>query len=68
MFNRYEKDGKIIFATPRGYDVIYKSQGFKPYTLRGDEVEGNKNIAVGRGNAKNNGVDSKPSKRRKSAE
>ena len=37
-FERYEKDGKIIFATPRGY-----------------EVEGNKNIATERGDAKNNG-------------
>ena len=67
MFKRYEKDGKIIFATPRGYEVVYKAQGFKPVKA-GDEVEGNKNITAGRGDTKNNGLDSKPSKRRKSAE
>lgn len=28
---KYIKDGKVIQATERAYEVIYKAQGYKPY-------------------------------------
>ena len=28
---QYEKDGKVITATQKAYDVLYKGRGFVPY-------------------------------------
>ncbi|WP_158674359.1 hypothetical protein [Lysinibacillus antri] len=27
-----EKDGKVIEATEKAYEVVYKNHGYKPYT------------------------------------
>ena len=29
-FQEYEKDGRVISATETAYEVIYKTQGFRP--------------------------------------
>lgn len=29
--NRYIKDNRMIMATPKAYEVVYKPQGFIPY-------------------------------------
>lgn len=29
--NKYIKDGKIIHATDKGYEIIYKKQGYRPF-------------------------------------
>ncbi|MTP79819.1 hypothetical protein GMB70_14325 [Turicibacter sanguinis] len=29
--NRYIKDNRVIMATPKAYEVVYKPQGFIPY-------------------------------------
>lgn len=29
--NRYIKDNRVIIATPKAYEVVYKNQGFIPY-------------------------------------
>ena len=30
--NKYTKDNKIIKATGKAYNLLYKVQGYKPYT------------------------------------
>lgn len=42
---QYEKDGKVITATQKAYDVLYKARGFVPYVEQETgEDEGNKQL------------------------
>lgn len=36
---QYEKDGKVITATQKAYDVLYKARGFVPYGEEKKEQE-----------------------------
>lgn len=39
--NKYSKGKKVICATERAFEVIYKAQGFKKVKDNNESVEGN---------------------------
>ena len=47
MFNKYIKDNKIINATEKAYEVIYKKEGYIPYVekpKRGRKKKGDQDV------------------------
>lgn len=58
--NKYAKGKKVIFATEKAYELIYKEQGFVPFSEK--ETKANKSKDAGTEKKDNNGTNEEPEK------